>query len=349
MFSYRVFISYSHSDRALVERLVEVLDQSGVYSMWDKNLLPGTGFSEQIQSFIRSAQVFLPVITAASIDRPWLHQEIGFAMALGKPILPVSLGHLPLGLISGLQAVELQDDLSDATAKLSVACFQRLMDAAKDRPATYECTDDNARRALLLAQYADEVWAIQSGGSVRQMASLTSFQIPNRGPGDPVWKKLFPTTPNDHFLFDALRRERVALEKHARARDCWLILDPVDRLESIYQRHGPAGVRPRLERLLEFLRDGSIGNVFVAINDDPERVSSLTVIGDWFSSEGVSSGRVRVLREAVFTRDARTVRQQIEDFDNRMRDLLALRGWTAANSRAQAIAYLQAHLDTLPQ
>src|SRR5262249_5090528 len=55
----------------------------------------------------------------------------------------------------------------------------------------------------------------------------------------------------------------------------------------------------------------------------------------------------RVLREALFTRDAARARQQIEDLDNRMRDLLALHGWDARTARAEAVAYLQAHLDRL--
>jgi TIR domain len=70
MYPYRVFISYSHSDRETVERLAEMLDASGLDTMWDKHLLPGAGFSEQIQGFITNAHIFLPFITKASAHRP---------------------------------------------------------------------------------------------------------------------------------------------------------------------------------------------------------------------------------------------------------------------------------------
>ncbi len=143
------------------------------------------------------------------------------------------------------------------------------------------------------------------------MASLTTFHLPHRGAADPVWKKYFPGTPDDRFLFEALRRERVALQRHARKSGCWLILDPVERLENVYRRHGPSSVRARVSGLLHFLRDDSLPDVVVAINDDAERMSSVTLVGDWFSSEAVSSGGKRVIREAFFTRDALTVRQQI--------------------------------------
>jgi hypothetical protein len=343
MNAYRVFISYSHEDWPKVARLVEVLKDAGLDPLWDDNLVPGSGFSEQIQRFITNSHVFLPFLTPASEARPWLHQEIGFAIALGKPILPVTLGRPPVGIISGIQAVQLREDLADASTRLSIETFRRLLHGmSDDRPASYECTEDNARRALLLARYADSVSAIGRSGLVRQMVSLSTFHLPDRGAADPVWRNYFPATPDEPLLFDALRRERVALEKHARESGCWLILDPVERLESVYGRHGPGCVPPRVHGLLNFLRDDSLPEVVVAINDDAERTSSITLVGDWFCSEAVSSGARRVLREALFTRDAATVRQRIEDFDNRMKDLLARRGWDARTARAEAVAYLQA-------
>lgn len=347
MYPYRVFLSYSHADRPLVERLVRLLADAGLSPLWDDDLVAGSGFSEQIQSFIANAHVFLPVLTAASTARPWVHQEIGFATALGKPILPVTLGGSPPGLISGVQAVCLREDLADAPARLSAESFRTLFAGLPDRPAIYECTEDNARRALLLARYADGVWMIRRHGTIRQVISLSTFSLPDRGAADPVWRAYFPATPDDRLLFDALRWERVALERHARAAGCRLILDPVERLEDVYRRHGPGSVRARVSALLGFLRDGSAADVVVAINDDPDRPSSLTLVGDWFSSEAVSTGRARVLREAVFTRDARTVWQQVADFDSRIQELLAARGWEAATSRSRAVAYLQTYLDSL--
>jgi hypothetical protein len=77
---------------------------------------------------------------------------------------------------------------------------------------------------------------------------------------------------------------------------------------------------------------------------DATRTSSVALVGDWFSSEAVSSGGTRVLREALFTRDAPTVRQQIEDFDSRMQDLLAIRGRDETSARVQTTSYLASYL-----
>jgi len=46
---YRVFISYSHEDLALVTRIVEVPESIGLETLWDQNFLFGHGFHEQIR------------------------------------------------------------------------------------------------------------------------------------------------------------------------------------------------------------------------------------------------------------------------------------------------------------
>jgi hypothetical protein len=257
------------------------------------------------------------------------------------------MGPLPLGIISGIQAIQLKEDLTDAPVKLSAEYF-RFLDRKTRRSATYECPEDNTQRAQLLAEYADSVWAIGRYGQVRQMASLSTFSLLDRGRTDPIWKKYFPATPDDLVLFDALRQELVALNRHAHERGCRLILDPVERLESVFRKQGVVSVRTRVSGLLQFLRNDTVHDVVVAFNDEATRRVSITLVGDWFSSEAVPSGGTSVLREALFTRDAQTVRQQFEDFDNRMRDLLANLGWDEASSRANATSHLQSFLDRLP-
>jgi hypothetical protein len=344
----RVFISYSHSDRHLVQRLVNAIAAAGMTPMWDKHLRAGVGFSKQIQHFIVNCHIFLPFLTKASAKGSWQHQEIGFAFALGKRMLPVSLVGPPEGIISDIQAVELRADLSDARTKLSADRFVTLINEAERQPAAYECTADNTRRALMLADHANSVSALSCSGPVRQIASLTTFHLPNRGSEDPVWNNYFAGARDDLLLFEALQAERIALEKHAGERGCQLILDPAELLPNVYKRHGIGSVRERVRGLLSFLRGKSVSNVVVAINSAPSRDTSLTLVGDWFSSEAVSSGAKRVLKEAVFTRNAPVVWQQVRDFDNRLTDLLAARRWDARRSRREAISYLQAYLDGMP-
>jgi hypothetical protein len=339
---YRVFISYSQPDRALVEELDQILSTAGLKPLWDKHIAGGAEFSARIQSFITNAHVFLAFLTPAAVNRPWLNQEAGFAAALGKPILPVTLGPDPEGMLARLEAIRLREDLTDAIEKLPPKIFAQLVDTSS-KSVTYECTDDNPRRAEMLAEYADSVSALDEYGMVRQRASLTSFHLPNRGPTHAIWKKYYPTEAR--FLFEKLRGERIALEKHARKAGCRLILDPVEFLGIVYKRYGRAGIRERINELLVFLADGSVKDVAVAINNDSKRYSSLTLVGDWFLSEAVSSAisanRATALKEAVFTRHQQTVWQAVADFDEQMKELWAAKGWAESSSRSEAISYLQ--------
>lgn len=75
---YRVFISYSHQDAELVDRISSILEENGLQPMLDKGFASGHGFTDQIRNFITHAHVFMPVITRESSSRGWVHQEIGY-------------------------------------------------------------------------------------------------------------------------------------------------------------------------------------------------------------------------------------------------------------------------------
>jgi hypothetical protein len=92
---YRVFISYSHEDQPLVERIAAMLIKNGLKPMWDRNFAYGQGFHEQIKKFIAHAHVFLPVLTKTADAIKWVYQEIGYSMALHIPVLQIAVEELP--------------------------------------------------------------------------------------------------------------------------------------------------------------------------------------------------------------------------------------------------------------
>jgi len=347
MYPYRVFISYSHKDRDRIEVLADTLERLGLTPLWDKHLVPGAGFSEIIQRFIINSHIFIPFFSESSQSRTWFHQEIGFAKALAKPIVPVTIGPDPLGFIQDVQVIRLRDDLSNASSEINSNYFSTFWDGIKHRTPLYECAKDNLQRAQLLAHYADCVWAISGCGTVRQMASLTTFHLPSLGSGDPVWQKYYPAKQDEISLFDALSEEREALRRHALKKGCRLIFDPAERLDSVYKGFGRDNLRHRLANLLSFLRDDPIENLVVSVNEEYGRKYSITLVGDWFSSEAVPSGGTRGLREALFTRDLPTIESQTNDFDSRMASLLKMRGWDEESSREHAIRYFEECLEAL--
>jgi hypothetical protein len=86
-----VFVSYAREDSekvAAVERRLRQLD----YVVWlDTVLKGGQSWWDEVLAQIRSCDVFLAVVSPASLDSVACARERDYAAALGKPVLPVAI------------------------------------------------------------------------------------------------------------------------------------------------------------------------------------------------------------------------------------------------------------------
>ncbi len=339
MKSYRVFISYSHEDVELVQKIVEVIKNNGLTPMWDKDFLFGHGFQDQIKTFIANAHVFLPIITESSSERGWVHQEIGYAMALNVPVLPVTMGTLPGEMIRELHAIQLKD-LDELNDKLSRKIFDNLVNSYQEAPlALFQCAELAEDRAIMMTRYANDVLqlkhVLQLGayGCVRQKGALSSFHIPKEVTTHPIWKQRYDKKhQRSEFYHRHLRKERLALEEHAQVKGCRLIINPY----LTYKMYGTEARIARLETLAEFLESMPDDKVQVAINRRMLN-ENLTIVGDWFAAESVSASLGRGYRQTIFTRHAPSICSRIELFDQEFKELIQELGWTAETSREKAI------------
>jgi len=96
----------------------------GLTPVWDRDIAGGAEFDDGIRRRIAQAHVFMPLLTGNSCDRPWVHQEIGYACGIGVPVVPLALRALPKGMLSGIQAIDVKDDLSDLRQQLEHAGFE---------------------------------------------------------------------------------------------------------------------------------------------------------------------------------------------------------------------------------
>ena len=188
----RVFISYSHEDREKVRLIAAVIEKNGMEAIYDdkEGLQLGTGFRDEIIHLITHAHIFLPLLTETSLKRPWVQQEIGYAVAPRVPTVPVAINCEPGEFLHGIEAIQLKT-LEKAkleerlTEKALRACLQR-------RPAhgdpLYECADTTDERAILLAEYARAVTNTGGAGFVRQLGGLSSFHIPSENIEHPLWQ-----------------------------------------------------------------------------------------------------------------------------------------------------------------
>jgi hypothetical protein len=345
---YRVFVSYSHADLELVEPIVEVLGNVADV-LWDKTFAYGHGFHRQIELYIAHSHAFLPVVTQKSTSRGWVHQEIGYAMALNIPVLPIAIGPdaLPTDMIQSLQAIRVIDPTPQecrriVAEELTHTVLENLVADYEDpEQGLYQCARETEDRARLLVQYCRDVRKLNRHGTVRQAGALSSFHIPREPLRHPVWHLRYGEKhrPSQHHC-KWLRSERLALEQHAAEAGCKLIVNP----EVSYELYGAEARRVRLEWLLEFLR--ATENALAVLDPTQHVEKSTTLVGDWFAAEAVSAAIAKGYRHTIFTRHAPTVRATQEEFDDEF-DSLLTNGWTMENCRAKTVEVLDQLLTKL--
>jgi len=342
MSGYRIFISYSHADEPLVLKIEAILRANGFTPMRDRQFAYGSGFHEQIKLFISHAHVFLPILTKTSSERGWVHQEIGYAMALNIPMLPIAVGRFPGEMLQTLHALSLTEeeaagDLKHITEDLSQTRVANLVNRFADAAmATHIVAEFALDRSQMLTEYADLVLKLQVHGFLRQRGVLGNFATPTEVITNPIWRERYGNGSFEKQLFNNRlnRAERVALEQHARNAGCRLIINPFFE----FARYGRSARICRLNTLRTFLVSMTDDKLEIAFCDPKLDVNSITIVGDWFIAEAVSGSLGEGYRQTNFSRHAPSMQAKIDTFDHEFHERLECWGWTAHESRSKALA-----------
>lgn len=334
---YRVFISYSHKDVELIQRLTTILRGNDLDPMWDRDLRFGEAFGEQIKNYIAHAHVFLPVLTADTSARRWVHQEIGYATALGIPVVPVVVGKVTgdREMLQSVHALEVRiDDLEPLRHALTPRAVRTLIERNEDsRVALYACADFPEARASMLARYCEDVLALGRRALVRQKGGFSSFHIPTQTIKHHLWRIRYGRVERSQEHCRLQRQERIALQKHADRAGCRLIVNPL--LD--FRAYGPRARLSRLECLLQFLGSMSDAKCQVATWTGMDHSESVTILGDWFLAKSASARVGQGYFQTIFTRHAPTVIEAREQFDEQFFELIREAGIRPRDSRRHAI------------
>lgn len=87
----KIFISYCDNDRLRMRSLEKIIDNSSHFKpiiIADRRdaLI---ALTEKVKKGIFESDYFIPLLTEKSIGTQWVNQEIGYAAALNKPIMPI--------------------------------------------------------------------------------------------------------------------------------------------------------------------------------------------------------------------------------------------------------------------
>ena len=98
----KVFISYSHQDKAFVKKLAGNLEKEGMKVWWDFEALKGgQDWSKEIERGIKQCEYFLVALTPDAVKSEWVANEIAYALQAQKTIIPLHKKKcdIPIGLI----------------------------------------------------------------------------------------------------------------------------------------------------------------------------------------------------------------------------------------------------------
>ncbi len=194
-----VFLSYSREDAAVVAALEADLESVGGDVWRDRLLSGGQDWWNTILQRIRSADVFVTVVSPASVRSLPCARELAYALALGKAVLPVSIGsRLPAGVLpaelASRQVIEYADDKASAL---------RLVRALSDLPLAPALPDPLPAPPAAPLSYTSEIASI-----VHAPHELTASQ--QRAALERLRAGLAATQTRDDCvaLLEALRRRR---------------------------------------------------------------------------------------------------------------------------------------------
>lgn len=91
-----IFISYSDFDRDKVDLIVNELEGNTLFFpiVIASNRVALKPLAQKVADGIIQAKIIVPILTANSITAQWINQEIGFATALRKRIMPIAESNL---------------------------------------------------------------------------------------------------------------------------------------------------------------------------------------------------------------------------------------------------------------
>lgn len=339
---FRIFVSYSHEDKDLFGGLTEFLKEKGFYVLCDRDIGVGRPFTDAIKGLIAHAHVFMPLITANAQKRPWVHQETGYAMARGIPILPLVTegAGVPQDMVAQLQAIVVEDDLSDLGEKLKDEHVRGLVLPQAPPPQdVVRVAEWPEQRSAMLAEAANRVRTIGGPAMLRQSGAFSSFCLPDKDISHPVWRRRDGDNVRGDYLHSCQRNERRALERHVRQAGCRLIIYPYLDLSS----RGDCVRKVRLTTLLEFLEDMPPENCQVVLSDRA-RDGNRTILGDWFVAESLVPGS-KGYRQTVLNWHAPAALRAARQFDQTFAEACQAREKPEDEVTAEAIIEIKRLID----
>jgi TIR domain len=165
-----VFISNSHEDSAVAERVESEIRRDTALTVWrDVRIGPGVKFEGSIQEELRRACVCLVLMSRASLASEYCQNEVGFAEANGMSIVPVRLDDCrPTGFLATRSYIDFSRAYGFPGGRPSP---RRLTDVLCDEVRAHT---QNGLRADYLEMYRHLLSWLRKGAGHRVVAAVVA-------------------------------------------------------------------------------------------------------------------------------------------------------------------------------
>ena len=120
----QLFVSYARENKRHVNELVEHLGRLGYRTWLDSSLHGGQAWWDEILRRIAECDAFVAIVSQETLNSAACEQELQWALALNKPVLPVALEHLVTPLpreLATRKIVDWTEPGADAASELAGA------------------------------------------------------------------------------------------------------------------------------------------------------------------------------------------------------------------------------------
>lgn len=105
--SYNIFLSHNEADKHWVKQISQNAKTIGVnVYMYEHDSQPGISIAPKIQDAINNSQALVVLLTNNSQFSPYVQQEIGYAQAKGKLVIPLVQPGVSLKCLAMLEGKE---------------------------------------------------------------------------------------------------------------------------------------------------------------------------------------------------------------------------------------------------
>lgn len=155
-----LFLSYSHADGAMAERLAQGLQARGHALWYDRQLRPGQRWLQRLTRAARDCEALLLLMSPAAEASPWVEMELCIALRYRRPVLPLALQGHHFDALAHLQRIDFDGEITE-----------QLLDSLPPASRAPAAADGDPPQILLSAEERQICLEVAAGRSYRDIGA----------------------------------------------------------------------------------------------------------------------------------------------------------------------------------